>query len=436
MSQSAGLNVVSKNPSGSTYKMKLTLALLTAAVTVSASNLHAHHNHQHLHKKDATEVTTVPGPTVIAYVLNGEPISEQDVQQGIANGTLVFVDGSLHHHRPKPPAPTTTSTSWTSEATTTSAAAPTYSSPAPSPSPSPSSWGGDTGGSDSSSGVDSDFPDGQLDCSQFPSDYGAVPLDYLGLGGWTGVQSPGSTSGGYGNIMTVTQGQCSNGDCCLEGDFCSYACPAGYQKSQWPATQGATGQSVGGIQCQGGKLHLTNSALSNKLCIPGASQVTVQVKNTMGQNVAICRTDYPGTESETIPVDAGPGQTQPLACPDGDTYYTWQGSHTSAQYYVNPAGVSQQDACQWGSPGNPWGNYAPLNLGVGYSNGAAWLSIFQNSPTTDAKLDFSIEIQGDGISGSCSYSNGQYCGGADGTDCSSTTGCTVSQSCSSIYNVN
>jgi hypothetical protein len=108
----------------------------------------------------------------------------------------------------------------------------------------------------------------------------------------------------------------------------------------------------------------------------------------------------------------------------------WEGSHTSAQYYVNPAGVSVEDGCQWGSNANPWGNYAPLNLGVGYSNGAAWLSIFQNAPTTDVKLDFDVEIQGDGISGTCRYSNGQYCGGANYDDCSSSTGCTVS--CSTI----
>jgi hypothetical protein len=408
--------------------MKLIVALLTAAVSAAASNLHAHHNHQHLHKKDATEVQTVPGPTVIAYVLNGQPISEEEVQLGIANGTLVFVHGTLHH-QPQPSPQSYAAPESSAPPTYTSEAAPTYSQPAPSPSPSSS-------GGDGSSGVDSDFPDGQLPCSHFPSDYGAVPLDYLGLGGWSGIQSPGSDSGGYGNIMTVTSGQCSDGVCCGEGDFCSYACPAGYQKAQWPPTQGNTGQSVGGIQCQGGKLHLTNSALSSKLCIGGASQVTVQVQNTLGQNVAVCRTDYPGTESETIPVNAGPGETQPLACPDASNYYTWQGAHTSAQYYVNPAGVSQQDACQWGSPGNPWGNYAPLNLGVGYSDGAAWLSIFQNSPTTDAKLDFSVEIQGDGISGTCKYSNGQYCGGANYNDCSSTTGCTVSQVLTTSWNLN
>ncbi|KAI7373803.1 hypothetical protein KC336_g18132, partial [Hortaea werneckii] len=64
----------------------------------------------------------------------------------------------------------------------------------------------------------------------------------------------------------------------------------------------------------------------------------------------------------------------------------------------------------------------------GYSNGAAWLSIFQNLPTTSQKLDFAVEITGDGLSGTCKYSNGQYCSGENYDQCSSSTGCTVSLS--------
>lgn len=169
----------------------------------------------------------------------------------------------------------------------------------------------------------------------------------------------------------------------------------------------------------------------------GASEVTVLVQNQLSQNVAICRTDYPGTESETIPLDTQPGTTSNLTCPDANNYYNWEGGHTSAQYYVNPAGVSAENACQWGSSSNPWGNWAPLNLGVGYSNGAAWLAIFQNAPTTSAKLGFTVTIEGDGISGSCKYSNGQYCSGSDYSSCSSTTGCTVSRAleCTHMYHL-
>ncbi|CAK4032467.1 Hypothetical predicted protein [Lecanosticta acicola] len=451
--------------------MKLSLALLSAAIAVSAAQPHRH-GHQHLHKEKrapdaAPDYATVPGPTEIVYVLNGKPIPESEVQQGIKNGSLVFASNgelsSKSSSAPAPPsyaapsssapssssapisssaptsssAPPTTSSSSTYVAPTTSAvqtssAAPSYavaskaySAPASSSSSAaaPSYGGGDdSSSSGDSTGVDSEFPDGTIDCSTFPSEYGAVAADWLGLGGWTGIQNcPDEVSAGFTNIETVT-----SGGSCTEGHYCSYACPPGWQKSQWPTTQGSTGQSVGGIQCKNGKLHLTNPDMSKSLCMKGAEEVTILVQNNLSKNVSVCRTDYPGTESETIPVSAPAGGTANLTCPSADNYYKWQGSSTSAQYYVNPAGVSVEDGCQWGSPENPWGNYAPLNLGVGYSNGAAWLSIFQNSPTTTAKLDFTVEIEGDGISGTCKYQNGQYCGGANFDQCSETTGCTVS----------
>lgn len=278
--------------------------------------------------------------------------------------------------------------------------------------PSQGSWGAPSSGG---SGVNSDFPDGTLSCSDFPSQYGAVQLPYLGLGGWSGLQNPNIVGGVVGKIVTGISGQS-----CTEGMMCSYACPPGYQKSQWPPNlQGSSGESVGGLQCQGGKLHLTNSALSSKLCIPGVGGV--QAQNNAGGVVAICRTDYPGTESETVPVELQPGETEALTVPDASTYYTWQGKSTSAQYYLNPIGYPASQACQWGSPGTPLGNYAPINFGVGAKDGTTWLSIFQNSPTTSAQYQGTVELQGN-LSGSCKYSNGQYCGA---TGCNS-QGCTVS----------
>jgi len=433
--------------------MKYTIALLSAAVAVAAAQ-HNHHAHQHLHQdvKRDDSVVVVPGPTVIAYVLNGQPISEADVLEGIKNGTLVWAQGGALSVAPSaspttsstwvastssaaPSSSTTSTSSWSASpsSSSSSSSAPTSSAPASSSAAytwssesSSSSSGSDSNfDSDSSTGLDTPFPDGELDCSTFPSDYGAVAVDWLGLGGWTGIQNPGSSIGGFADILTVTESTCDGSSCCSEGSYCSYACPAGYQKSQWPTEQGSTGQSVGGIQCVNGKLRLTNPSLSSTLCMTGATEVTVLVKNELSQNVAVCRTDYPGTEGETVPLNTQAGSVSNLTCPNADNYYNWEGSHTSAQYYVNPAGVSVQDACQWGSSANPWGNYAPLNLGVGYSNGAAWLSIFQNLPTTSAKLDFTVTLEGDGMSGNCRYSNGQYCSGSDYSDCSSTTGCTV-----------
>jgi hypothetical protein len=441
--------------------MKHAIIALVGAVAVSAAKPAHNHGHQHVHhvrrdepEKVATEYA--PGPTVVVYELNGSFITEEEVQQGLKNGTLVLAsDGQLSSAAPSSyasstqapyvaPSSSSSSSSWSSssawiepasvassssssESTTSSAyvAPSSYAEPSSTSSEkaAPSSYSSGNNDDDDDNhpgnGLDEDFPDGELDCSDFPDQYGAIPVDWMGLGGWTGVQSPGSILGGYGNIKTAL-----HGDGCTDGAYCSYACPAGYQKSQWPTTQGATGQSVGGIKCQGGKLYLTNPSMSKKLCMTGATEVDIKVENKLSKNVAVCRTDYPGTEGETVPLNTKPGKTYPLTCPNADNYYNWQGGKTSAQYYVNPAGVSMSDACQWGSAANPWGNFAPMNLGVGYSNGRAWLSIFQNAPTTDAKLEFTVEIKGgDDMSGTCKYSNGQYC---SQNGCSSTTGCTVS----------
>lgn len=391
-------------------KVSTAIAVLTATA-VTASNLA--HQHQHFHNiKKRTQVTTswVEGPTAYAFVLDGKPISVEQVCEGIKDNELTFKDAVA----PAGLCSSTTTSAGTTASTTTggkSAAAfyqATSSAAANSGSGGWSSWSG------SGNGVDRDFPDGQLDCSTFPSAYGAVSLDYLGMQGWSGLQA---VTWGVNAITGIVTG--ISGQSCTEGMMCSYACPPGYQKSQWPSTQGATGQSVGGIQCKNGKLFLTNPGMSSKLCMQGVGGV--QATNNAGGVVAICRTDYPGTESETIPVELQPGSTNQLACPDAANYYNWQGKSTSAQYYLNPIGVAAKDACQWGSAGSNQGNWAPINFGVGYKDGKTWLSIFQNKPTTYNSYSGTVEIQGD-LSASCKYSNGQYCGA---TGCNQ-DGCTVS----------
>lgn len=128
----------------------------------------------------------------------------------------------------------------------------------------------------------------------------------------------------------------------------------------------------------------------------------------------------------TIPLNTQPGSSTPLTCPSEDNYYKWKGADTSAQYYVNNMGVSVQQGCQWSTPGSTNGNYAPVNLGVGYSNGQAWLAIMANKPTNpDALLNFDIELRGDQMNGKCKYSNGKYCSGDNYSNCNS-DGCTVS----------
>ena len=138
-------------------------------------------------------------------------------------------------------------------------------------------------------GLEREFPDGEIDCSTFPSEYGPIEIDWANLGGWSGIQYITVEEGGVTRIDTAVPG----GKGCIPGAMCSYACPPGYQKSQWPSTQGTTGQSIGGIQCNAnGKLSLTNPNLSKTLCIKGTGAIHVQ--NKLSSNAAICRTDYPG----------------------------------------------------------------------------------------------------------------------------------------------
>lgn len=129
-----------------------------------------------------------------------------------------------------------------------------------------------------------------------------------------------------------------------------------------------------------------------------------------------------GTESETLPSCVDPGQIIPLANPNGETYYQWEGKTTSAQYYINPAGVDESLACTWGSASRPTGNWAPMNLGLGYKGGVTWASIFPNTPTTDALLQFNVRY--DGASSECSWDAGAKTYKSSGGDSSS--GCTVS----------
>ncbi|EEP81507.1 conserved hypothetical protein [Uncinocarpus reesii 1704] len=387
--------------------MKFTPAILSLAAATSVAASH-HHRHGHMKRNPvATKVVTVSGPTVIAYELDGKVISKEEACKGIKDGSLIWADGGSYNScDAAPPTPVNAPL----------AGQEFYEQPkdeptpikvdkAPKPSlpsmPKPNIKTPDSSAPAGGEGLDSDFPDGEIDCSDFPSKYGPLNLEWLGHGGWSGIQYPTFTGDLITRIVTAI-----SGEGCTEGAMCSYACPPGYQKSQWPSTQGAKGESVGGLQCKGGKLRLTNPDLSKKLCTKGAGGISV--KNTMSEVVSVCRTDYPGTESETVPLLSKPGSTDPLTCPDSSLYYKWLGKHTSAQYYVNPKGIGIKEACQWGDGSKPIGNFAPINLGVGKRDGATWISIFQNKPTTNVKLDFKIEIKGDNLSGACRYENGLF----------------------------
>lgn len=411
--------------------MKFTNSVaVTLATAGSLAAAHGRHGHAHFHKRAVdTETANAPGSTVYDFVVlnptntaTPQSISLDDACAGLADHQLEWLgapvpaacETSSSTSTPTPtPTPTTataqvlqetsasidpnsSSSTSTVEPTSSSTSTAEPTSTAPATTTSTTSAPAPTTPSTGATGINAEFPDGQLDCSIFPSEYGAVPLDYLGLGGWSGVQYVSLVNELVTNIVTAVFGET-----CTDGSMCSYACPPGYQKSQWPTTQGATGQSVGGLQCKNGKLWLTNPGLSKQICIPGTGGINVS--NKMSQGVAVCRTDYPGTEAETIPLAASPGGVFPLTCPNGANYFVWEGKSTSAQYYVNNKGVSIQQGCQWGDGSAPIGNWAPMNLGVGYSNGATWLSMFKNIPTTTANLDFAIEMVGDDLSDTCRY---------------------------------
>src|ERR1700760_1396290 len=99
----------------------------------------------------------------------------------------------------------------------------------------------------------------------------------------------------------------------------------------------------------------------------------------------------PGDEAMTLPIDSQPGTDIELAVIDQNQYYQWQGKRTSAQYYINPAGIPVQEACVWGNGSKRIGNWAPLNMGGSWIGNEGFWSLFTNNPTqTDGYLDYDI----------------------------------------------
>ncbi|MBQ5153781.1 hypothetical protein EGM85_11015 [Macrococcus caseolyticus] len=147
------------------------------------------------------------------------------------------------------------------------------------------------------------------------------------------------------------------------------------------------------------------------------------MKSELSQDVAICRTDYPGTENMVLPTLAKAGSEIALTVVNEDSYYTWKNGKTSAQYYVNNAGVSVEDGCQWSSSGSGKGNWAPLNFGAGSTDGTSWLALIPNPNNRDA-ANFNVKIVSAGgtVSGDCVYENGKFNGGDDGCTAAVTSG--------------
>lgn len=415
-------------------KSALLVALMGSALVAAAPHAEIQHGH-HAHKRAVAYEYVYLTVTVDG---NGNPVGPQptaagDVAAAVpspkSSSTTSVVSPSAPSSTPtpsvaSPPASSTSSAPSSSSLAVSipsSSAAPASSSssaaPSPSSSPKPNTGGdisssacGPLGGLSNSvaaySSIPGSFQDGVYDCSSFPSsEPGVVSLDYLGFGGWSGIYHTDTSTGGS----------------CTEGSYCSYSCQPGMSKTQWPSSQPANGVSVGGLLCKGGKLYRSNSDAQN-LCVWGVDSAVVVSK--LSQAVAICRTDYPGTENMVIPTIVNPGSTAPLTCVDQSTYYKWQGKSTSAQYYVNNAGVSQADGCVWSNDGSGNGNWSPLNFGAGYVDGISYLSLIPN-PNNLKAANFNVKIVADDgavVNGNCVYENGSYNGGSNGCTVAVTKG--------------
>lgn len=449
--------------------MKAALQIALAA-SLAAGVTAQPHNHQHLHQharkhehgapllsnRDALDKRYVAveyafeTETDYVDVVDGSRISAEAAKQGLADGIYKIV-GETTPTSTTPiatPAPTTSSSSSSSSssspsvapttaATTSSAkggeflelkiAGLSTSSTSTSAAPAATTYASSSSSSSSSgsTGVDSDFPDGELDCSTFPSDYGAVFLNNAGLTtGWAGYMDVGVDNFEIGQIADISIDISEPSGEVKSGYFLTYACPPGYDSAQWPGAQGSKGQSVGGLWCgSDNKLHLTRASETKKLCQSGAGNV--KVTNKLSEDVYICKTIYPGNEGMYLPTLVEAGATVDLYNPYQSNSFVWQGLSTSAQYYINKKGLDVNTSCTW-TPDAPYstsaGNWAPMNLGTSVnSDGQTFLSIFHNTPTSSASLDFDISISGDGVSGTpCDYdsSTDETTGGSNG--------CTVS----------
>ncbi|SSD61459.1 related to Septation protein SUN4 [Saccharomycodes ludwigii] len=392
------------------------LVLSTPFLAVADAGNHHHHDRRALEVDYVYHTVTVDqnGSTVLPTTTLTPIDSDSGFQtasttsiDSLTSNTVSVIAESISVSEANTSATEIATTTTSSPATTTSSPATTTSSSATATSSSATATS-----SSSSNGPKGDlgwydiptekFVDGTIACSDFPSGQGVISLDWLGFGGWSGIENDDGSTGGD----------------CKEGSYCSYSCQPGMSKTQWPSNQPSNGVSVGGLLCKDGYLYRSNPD-TDYLCEWGVD--VAYVVSELDEVVSICRTDYPGTENMVIPTIVEAGATLPLTTVNEETYYQWEGKMTSAQYYVNNAGVSMEEGCVWGTAGSGVGNWAPLNFGAGSSAGVTYLSLIPN-PNNKEAANFNVKIvaadSDSTISGSCVYENGKYNG--DGT-----SGCTI-----------
>ncbi|KAG0666756.1 hypothetical protein C6P44_002567 [Monosporozyma unispora] len=181
---------------------------------------------------------------------------------------------------------------------------------------------------------------------------------------------------------------------CEPGQWCPYACKPGMLMGQWdPDVTSYTypGSQYGGLYCQDDGT-LKTPFPDKDYCYQGKGTVTAK-NQCGGGSVAFCQTVLPGNEEMLIPTEVDGEVT--LAVP-GTEY--WAG--TAAHYYVNPPGISTDDACKWGSTSNPCGNWSPYVAGANMDDSGntyvkiGWNPVYleETCPFKNEKPSFGIRI--------------------------------------------
>ncbi|ETI25399.1 hypothetical protein G647_02172 [Cladophialophora carrionii CBS 160.54] len=218
----------------------------------------------------------------------------------------------------------------------------------------------------------------------FPTDAGLVPV------------TPGRQNGGW--AMSPDQP-------CTPGSYCPYACPPGQVSMQWDpsATSYSYPKSMnGGLYCDSnGNIQ---KPFSNKpYCQQTSSNIGVQ--NNAGGVVAFCQTVLPGNEAMLIPTSVTSYAS--LAVPD-PSYWC----ETAAHYYINPPGISTDEACVWGSSSNPYGNWSPYVAGANADNsGNTYIKLGWNPIYLEPTTPFRNEVPTWGVKIDCPN------GGCNGLPC-------------------
>ncbi|KAL7276545.1 hypothetical protein RUND412_000468 [Rhizina undulata] len=192
---------------------------------------------------------------------------------------------------------------------------------------------------------------------------------------------------------------------CEPGMYCPYACPPGQLMAQWnpEATSYSYPMSMdGGLYCNANG-EIEKPFPNKPYCNSGVGNVAC--KNEAAEDVALCQTVLPGNEAMLIPTNVQSSSI--IAVPD--TSY-W--ASTAAHYYINPPGISTEEACVWGTSVNPYGNWAPYVAGANQADtGDTFVKIGWNPiyiqpdvPFRDVMPDWGVRIDCEG--GEC---NGLPC---------------------------